>query len=85
MRPLGDKGAQWQDVTGAKIDPKTLLLVTTPSGRTINVFFYDGPVSQAVALRSCWTMVRSLQMRLLACRRRRPRHNWCISRPMGGD
>jgi alpha-amylase/alpha-mannosidase (GH57 family) len=49
MRPLGDSGAAWQDATGAKIDPTRCYSLTTPSGRTINIFFYDGPVSQAVA------------------------------------
>jgi alpha-amylase/alpha-mannosidase (GH57 family) len=39
----------WQDVNGAKIDPKRPYLVRLPSRRTINVFFYDAPISQAVA------------------------------------
>ncbi|MGA6993191.1 MAG: DUF3536 domain-containing protein [Candidatus Deferrimicrobiaceae bacterium] len=40
---------EWQDVTGGRIDPKVPYLLTLPSGRTISVFFYDGPVSRAVA------------------------------------
>ncbi len=48
FRPL--KGnAPWQDVTGSKIDPSRAYLCRTPSGRSINIFFYDGPISQAVA------------------------------------
>ena len=44
------KGArEWQDVTGGRIDPKVPYKLTLPSGRTIAVFFYDGPVSRAVA------------------------------------
>jgi alpha-amylase/alpha-mannosidase (GH57 family) len=39
----------WQDVTGSKIDPSRAYLCNTPSGRSINLFFYDGPISQAVA------------------------------------
>lgn len=39
----------WQDVTGSKIDPSRAYLCRTPNGRTINLFFYDGPISQAVA------------------------------------
>jgi alpha-amylase/alpha-mannosidase (GH57 family) len=44
----GHEGA-WIDVTGAKIDPTRAYLLKLPSGRTINLFFYDGPVSQSVA------------------------------------
>ncbi len=40
---------EWQDVTGGRIDPKVPYLLALPSGRTISVFFYDGPVSRAVA------------------------------------
>ncbi len=47
IRPMG--GEEWQDVTGSKIDPTRAYLFRTPSGRSINIFFYDGPISQAVA------------------------------------
>lgn len=47
FRPL-DNGA-WQDVSGSKIDPSRPYLLKTPAGNRINLFFYDGPVSQAVA------------------------------------
>ncbi len=47
IRPLA--GGEWQDVTGSKIDPSRAYLFKAPSGRTINLFFYDGPISQAVA------------------------------------
>jgi alpha-amylase/alpha-mannosidase (GH57 family) len=40
---------EWQDVTGGQIDPKVSYKLQLPSGRTISVFFYDGPVSRAVA------------------------------------
>ncbi len=42
-------GQEWQDVNGAKIDPSVPYLVKLASGRSITVFFYDAPVSQAVA------------------------------------
>lgn len=48
VRPLDGKG-EWQDVNGGKIDPKVPYLVKLPEGRSIAVFFYDGPISQAVA------------------------------------
>ncbi|MGH9631412.1 MAG: DUF3536 domain-containing protein [Bryobacteraceae bacterium] len=41
--------AEWIDVTGGRIDPKRPYRLTTPSGRTISIFFYDGPISRAVA------------------------------------
>ncbi len=47
FRPI--EGGEWQDVTGSKIDPTRAYLLNTPSGHKINLFFYDGPVSQAVA------------------------------------
>jgi alpha-amylase/alpha-mannosidase (GH57 family) len=39
----------WTDVRGGRIDPSMVYRVRLPSGRSIAVFFYDGPVSQAVA------------------------------------
>jgi alpha-amylase/alpha-mannosidase (GH57 family) len=44
------RGARnWHDVSGDKIDPSRAYVVQLPSRRTINVFFYDGPISQGVA------------------------------------
>jgi alpha-amylase/alpha-mannosidase (GH57 family) len=40
---------EWQDVSGGRIDPKVPYKLRLPSGRTISIFFYDGPVSRAVA------------------------------------
>ncbi len=39
----------WHDVSGGRIDPTQPYLVKLASGRAITVFFYDGPVSRAVA------------------------------------
>ncbi len=47
VRPL--EGGDWQDVSGSKIDPTRAYLCRTPGGNKINLFFYDGPISQAVA------------------------------------
>ena len=49
VRPLDDSSAEWQDVTGSKVDPTRPYLFKTSSGKRINLFFYDGPISQAVA------------------------------------
>jgi alpha-amylase/alpha-mannosidase (GH57 family) len=37
------------DVVDSRIDPSRPYLVRLPSRKSINVFFYDGPISQAVA------------------------------------
>lgn len=47
VRKIGDK--KWQDVSGGRIDPKMPYLCKLNSGRSINLFFYDGPISQNVA------------------------------------
>lgn len=39
----------WRDVNGGKVDPRMPYLCHLPSGRTIYIFFYDGPISQNVA------------------------------------
>jgi alpha-amylase/alpha-mannosidase (GH57 family) len=39
----------WRNVEGGKIDPTKPYLCKLPSGKEITLFFYDGPISQAVA------------------------------------
>jgi hypothetical protein len=39
----------WKDVSGAIIDPTRAYRVELPSGKKISLFFYDGPISKAVA------------------------------------
>jgi alpha-amylase/alpha-mannosidase (GH57 family) len=40
---------EWSDVSGGLIDPTAAYQIELPSGRKISLFFYDGPVSRAVA------------------------------------
>jgi len=47
VRRIGRRG--WKDVSGDRIDPSRAYLCRLPSRRKINLFFYDGPISQAVA------------------------------------
>jgi alpha-amylase/alpha-mannosidase (GH57 family) len=47
VRPVG--GRAWRSVQGGRVDPSMAYRMDLPSGRTINIFFYDAPVSQAVA------------------------------------
>ncbi len=42
-------GGDWTDVSDARIDPTRAYLCRLPSGREITLFFYDGPLSRAVA------------------------------------
>jgi len=46
-KPLEDAG--WQLTENATVDPRRPYLVRLPSGRSIAVFFYDGPRSRAIA------------------------------------
>ncbi|MBR2208090.1 MAG: DUF3536 domain-containing protein [Synergistaceae bacterium] len=39
----------WQDVSGARIDSRQAYVCNLPSGRKINLFFYDGVLSQKIA------------------------------------
>ena len=48
-RVRGKQSSRFHDVSGGKIDPARPYIVRLPSKKRINVFFYDGPISQAVA------------------------------------
>ncbi|MDO8700656.1 MAG: DUF3536 domain-containing protein [Deltaproteobacteria bacterium] len=47
VRRIGERA--WNDVSGGQIDPTRAYEQRLPSGRRIALFFYDGPVSRAVA------------------------------------
>jgi alpha-amylase/alpha-mannosidase (GH57 family) len=64
VRKLGH-GGKFRNVEGAKIDPTRAYLLKLPSGRTINLFFYDGPVSQAVAFEKLLDNGESFAKRIL--------------------
>ena len=42
-------GGEWVDVGRERIDPTMAYTLRLPSGRTIAIFFYNGPMSRAVA------------------------------------
>ncbi|MCA9518643.1 MAG: DUF3536 domain-containing protein, partial [Myxococcales bacterium] len=48
VRPL-DGSADWADVAGGRVDTTRPYRVRLPSGREIDVFFYDGGTARAVA------------------------------------
>ena len=47
VRKIG--GRNWRDVNSEQIDPTMVYRLRLPSRRTINLFFYDGPISRGVA------------------------------------
>lgn len=50
IRPVADgEDGEWEDCTREGIDPSRAYLRRLPSGKEIALFFYDGPISQAVA------------------------------------
>ncbi len=55
---------EWQDVSGGRIDPSTAYRISLPSGRSLNLFFYDGPVSRAVAFEDLLVRGENLVQRL---------------------
>src|SRR5437764_1501295 len=64
MREIGGRG--WRDVNGARIDPTRPYLMRLASGRTITLFFYDAPVSQAVAFEKLLEQGDRLAHRLMS-------------------
>ncbi|HEV2330021.1 MAG TPA: DUF3536 domain-containing protein [Verrucomicrobiae bacterium] len=64
VRPLQGE-ADWQDVNGGKIDPKEPYVVKLPEGRSIVVFFYDAPISRAIAFEKLLTNGESFAGRVL--------------------
>ena len=47
VRAIGT--SDWKDISGGQIDPSRAYLANLPSGRSIVLFFFDGPISHAVA------------------------------------
>jgi alpha-amylase/alpha-mannosidase (GH57 family) len=56
----------FRDVNGGQIDPTRPYLVRLPSGRSITIFFYDAPVSQAVAFEGLLNSGDRLANRLMS-------------------
>lgn len=56
----------WIDVSNQRIDPTMAYLCPLPSGRQINIFFYDGPISRAIAFERVLDRGEDLVNRLLS-------------------
>ncbi len=63
VRPLG--GRAWRKVDGGRIDPSMAYAVRVPGGKTISVFFYDGPISRAIAFEDVLADGKRFSERLL--------------------
>jgi alpha-amylase/alpha-mannosidase (GH57 family) len=59
-------GRSWKDVSGERIDPSMPYRLDLPSGRKISLFFYDGPISRAVAFEDLLVNGEGFAQRLMA-------------------
>ncbi len=60
------RGRAWRDASGGRVDPSMPYLVRLPSGRRIVVFFYDGPISRAIAFERLLEKGENLSGRLVS-------------------
>jgi len=63
VRRIGDK--RWGELSGREIDPTMAYTLRLPSGRSIVLFFYDGPISRAVAFEGLLKSGESFVQRLM--------------------
>ncbi|MFI5295905.1 MAG: DUF3536 domain-containing protein [Thermodesulfovibrionales bacterium] len=59
-------GDKWQDVSGGRIDPGMAYRVSLPSGSVMNLFFYDGSISHALAFEGLLNSGEAFAKRLLS-------------------
>jgi len=63
VRAIGARS--WRDISGGRIDPSVAYRIRLRYGRAMNVFFYDGPISRAVAFEGLLAKGEVLAERLL--------------------
>jgi alpha-amylase/alpha-mannosidase (GH57 family) len=56
----------WNDVSGGRIDPTRAYLINLPSKKQLSLFFYDGPISHAVAFEHLLDNGEKLANRLMS-------------------
>jgi alpha-amylase/alpha-mannosidase (GH57 family) len=64
IRKIGETA--WQDVTGAKIDPRRAYACKLPSGKGVTLFFYEGPIAQELAFGTLLNNGETFANRLLS-------------------
>jgi alpha-amylase/alpha-mannosidase (GH57 family) len=57
---------EWQEVSHGRIDPSRAYVARLPSKKKISLFFYDGPISQAVAFEGILNDGKRFAERLLS-------------------
>jgi alpha-amylase/alpha-mannosidase (GH57 family) len=62
---LSQRRGVWKSVEGGKIDPTRPYVCELPSGRSLALFFYDGPISRAVAFEGLLSDGENFAQRLL--------------------
>ena len=65
LRAHGGK-QHWKNVEAGNIDPTRAYVCPLPSGRSITLFFYDGPISRAVAFEKLLNSGETFAARLLS-------------------
>ncbi len=60
------EGGEWQDVSDGKVETTRPYLVSLPSGRSIAVFFFNGPISREIAFGDLLNSGERFAQRLLA-------------------
>ncbi len=63
VRKIGEE--QWIDVSGERVDPKQPYRCILPSGSTIVLFFYDGPIAKDIAFGNLLNDGRGFSRRLV--------------------
>ena len=66
LAPSQAKSMDGEDVSGDRIDPTRAYKLNLASGRSINLFFYDGPISRAVAFERLLNNGEQFARRLLS-------------------
>jgi len=56
---------KWKEIGDTSIDPTRAYLVNLPSRRQINIFFYDGPISRAIAFEDVLNSGEAFAKRLI--------------------
>ncbi len=69
------KGEKWTDVTGERIEIGCPYICSLPSGRTMTLFFYDGPLSRDIAFGPLLRNGGDLARRLIDAGRSLPRRS----------
>jgi alpha-amylase/alpha-mannosidase (GH57 family) len=79
------EGEKWKDVSDASADPTMAYMCSLPSGRTISLFFYDGPISQSIAFGGLLNNGRKLADNLLGAFNDMRSHNQLVHIATDGE